>query len=75
MKKAAAILSLLFLTGCTIQTTATKQFYVKSGYHGYYVAINTNDKDVYVSKAFSDPRDADIIVKELNRDMEGNWEK
>lgn len=76
MKKAIAVISLLFLTGCGQYYTVNGHFYIKSVWNGYIVCVsNNNDTPVCISKPINDPRDADIIVKELNRDMEGNWEK
>lgn len=72
MKKSIAILSLLFLTGCI--SFHPSHFYVKSFNDGYRVCVSTGDI-VCFSKPYSDPIHAKILTEELNRDMEGNWEK
>jgi uncharacterized membrane protein HdeD (DUF308 family) len=67
------LIVLLILTSGVVR--ASTHFYVRSESNGYSVCIDHGHVTVCIGKPFIDPTDANIIVKELNRDMEGNWEK
>ena len=75
--RAAAIATLLIgMLGCSA-SRSKKQFYVASTSEGYRVAVEAccYPGTVYISKPFSSPVDADILVQELNRDMKDSWDK
>ncbi len=75
MKKFLAI-SLLLLTGCGGHTSPWGHFFVRSKIDGYKVCISKGQLDpLCISQPFTSPIDADILARELNRDMEGHWEK
>lgn len=59
----------------TSYESASKNFFVRSTDTGYRVCIKHGTPTTCVTKDFSSATDADILAKQLNKDMENNWER
>ena len=76
MKKFLLILLLAGVLGCG-SDRARKQFYVQSAPEGYVVALDIccPPNTAVVSRPFTNPEEADALVKKLNQSMAEDWRK